>query len=76
MQLFRNILPGNFLILQLRWAVIGDNLSVITFYQLLLPLKTAWIYRLPLSLLLYILLSPMNYRDERFFMHAVLKLQG
>ena len=51
--------------------VIGDN-----FYRLLLSLKIVWIYRLPLSLLLYILLSPINYRDKRFFMHAVFKLQS
>ena len=50
------------------------HLSAITFYQLSLSPKIVWIYRLPLSLLLYILLSPINYRDERFFMHAVLKL--
>ena len=53
-----------------------DNLSAITFYRLSLLLKIVWIYRLPLSLLLYILLSPINYRDKRFFMHAVFKLQS
>ena len=49
--------------------VIGDNL-------LSLSLKIILIYRLPLSLLLYFLLSPINYHDKRFFMHAVFKLLG
>ena len=61
------------------WPEMGiyrDNLSAITFYRLLLSLKIVWIYRLPLSLLLYILLSPINYRDKQFFKHAVFKLQS
>ena len=57
-------------------GIYRDNLSAITFYRLSLSLKIVWIYRLPLSLLLYILLSPIYYRDKRFFMHAVLKLQS
>ena len=55
-------------------GIYRDNLSAITFYRL--SLKIILIYRLPLSFLLYILLSPINYRDKRFFMHAVFKLQG
>ena len=61
-------------------GIYRDNLSAIvmaiTFYRLLLSLKIILIYRLPLSLLLYFLLLPINYRDKRFFMHAVFKLQG
>ena len=56
-------------------GIYRDNLSAITFYRLSLSLKIVWIYRLPLSLL-YILLSPINYRDKRFFMHAMFKLQS
>ena len=44
-----------------RWAFIA-----IIHYRLLLSLKTILIHRLPLSLLLYILLSPINYRDKQF----------
>ena len=47
-------------------GIYRDNLSAITFYQLSLSLKIILIHRLPLSLLLYILLSPINYRDKRF----------
>ena len=61
-------------------GIYRDNLSAIvmaiTFYRLSLSLKIILIYRLPLSLLLYFLLLPINYRDKRFFMHAVFKLQG
>ena len=49
-------------------GIYRDNLSAITFYRL--SLKIVWIYRLPLSPLLYIL-SPINCRDKQFFMHAV-----
>ena len=57
-------------------GIYRDNLSAITFYRLSLLRKIVWIYRLPLSLLLYILLSPINYRDKQFFVHAVFKLQS
>ena len=57
-------------------GIYRDNLSAITFYRLSLSLKIVWIYRLPLSLLLNISLSPINYRDKRFFMHAEFKLQS
>ena len=54
-----------------RWAFIAINyrrkLSAIIYYRLSLSLKIALIYRLPISLLLYILLSPINYRDKCFF---------
>ena len=57
-------------------GIYRDNLTAITFYRLSLSLKIVWTYGLPLSLLLYTLLSPINYRDEQFFMHAVFKLQS
>ena len=57
-------------------GIYRDNLSAIIYYRLSLSLKINLIYRLPISLLLYILLPPKNYRDKRFFMHAVFKLQS
>ena len=51
--------------------VIGDNfLSIIVIAQNSLDLLITVIA------LLYILLSPVNYRDKRFFVHAVFKLQS
>ena len=45
--------------------------TLFNYHRLLLSLKINLIYRLPILLLLYILLSPIKYRDKRFFMHAV-----
>ena len=64
-------------------GIYRDNLSdlqkktlSIIYYRLSLSLKIILIYRLPISLLLNILLLPINYRDKRFFMRAVFKLQS
>ena len=56
-------------------GIYRDNLSAIIFYRLSLSLKIVWIYRLPISLLQYISLSSINYRDKRFFMHTVFKVR-
>ena len=56
-------------------GIYRDNLSAISFYRLSLSLKIVWIYRLPISLLQYILLSPINYRDKQFFKHTVFKVR-
>ena len=53
-----------------RDSIYRDNLSAIIYHRLSLLLKINLIYRLLISLLLYILFSPINYRDKRFFMHA------
>ena len=58
--------------LQPEIGIYRNNLSAITFNRLTLSLKIVWIYQLLLSLLL----SPINYRDKRFFMPAVFKLQS
>ena len=55
-------------------SIYRDNLSAKIYYPLSLSLKIVLIYRLTISLLSYILLSPINYRDKRFFMHTVFKV--
>ena len=52
---------------QAEMGIYRNNLSAIIFYRLSLSLKLVLIYRLPISLLLHILLSPINYRDKRLF---------
>ena len=49
----------------------GRAFTEIIYYRLSLALKTVLIYRLPISLLQYILLSPINYRAKQLFMHPV-----
>ena len=52
--------------------VIGDKfLSIIVIAQNSLDLSITVIV-----FAIYILLSPINYRDKRFFMHAVFELQS
>ena len=53
-------------------SIYRDNFSAIIYYQL--SLKILLIYRLPIQLLKYILLSPINYSDKQFFMHTVFKI--
>ena len=45
-------------------GIYRGNLSAIIYYRLSLSLKIVLIYRLPISFLQYILLSPINYRGE------------
>ena len=53
--------------------IIGDNfLSIIVIAQNSLDLSITVIA----FVITYILLSPINYREKRFFMHAVFKLQS
>ena len=47
-------------------AIYRDNLSAIVIGDM--------IYRLPISLLQCISLSPINYRDTRFFMHTMINV--
>ena len=55
-------------------GIYRDNLSAVIHYRLLLSLEVVLIYQLPISLLQYVLLSPVNYRDKRFFVHTVFKV--
>ena len=59
-------------------GIYRDNLSAIVIGDNFLPIiviaqNSFDLYRLPISLLQYISLSPINYRDKRFCMHTVFK---
>ena len=53
-------------------GIYQDNLSAINYYRLSLSLKIVLIYRLPISLLGYILLLQINYRDKRFLCNCTI----
>ena len=65
--------PGAYIGLGAEMDIYRDNFSAIIYYRLSLSLKILLIYRLPISLLPYILLSLINHRDKRFFRHTVFK---
>ena len=58
-------------------GIYRDNVSAIIIGDNLLPIivisQNSFVYRLPISFSQYILLSPINDRDKRFFMHTVFK---
>ena len=56
-------------------GIYRDNLSAIIYHRLSLSLKRVLTYRLPISLLQYVRLSPINYLDKRFFVHKVFKVR-
>ena len=56
-------------------GIYRDDLSAIIYYPLSLSLKIVLVYRLPITLLQYILQSPINNLDKRFFMHTESKFK-